>query len=184
MERATNKNPEVVLLPLLNRQFALDPCRPVFAGYLRRRRTISTWAPGLLPTGIGLNASGLYLAFDSFRVSSTSGLLLTVAVPLVPLRCRRGVVNQLQPRTRHQPENLGNCQRTIVFSLFLYLKSMKFLRLYHLCFQWSAAHPQARDRKRCKSSSESAPSLVDAAFSRRMRRSSAIKPHQKSASTL
>jgi len=78
------KNPEVMLLPLLNRQFALDPRRPVFAGYLRTRRTISTWAPGSLPTGIGLNASGLCLAFDSFLVSSTSGSLLTVALPLLP----------------------------------------------------------------------------------------------------
>jgi hypothetical protein len=78
------KNPEVVLLPRLNRQFALDPRRPVAAGYLRTRRTISTWAPGLLPTGLGLNASGSYLAFDAFLVSSTSGLLLTVAVPLLP----------------------------------------------------------------------------------------------------
>ena len=96
------KNPEVMLLPLLNRQFALDPCRPVFAGYLRTRRTISTWAPGLPPTGIGLNASGSCLALDSFLVSSTGGSLLTVAVPLLPLRCRRGAVNWLQPRT-HQP---------------------------------------------------------------------------------
>src|SRR5208283_2505792 len=104
-----------MLLPLLNRQFALDPCRPVVAGYLRTRRTISTWAPGLLPTGIGLNASGSYLAFDEFLVFSTGGSLSTVAVPLAPLRCRRGAVNQLQSRTRHQPENLGNCQRTSLF---------------------------------------------------------------------
>jgi len=113
--RATNKNPEVVLLPHLNRQFALDPCRPVVAGYFRTRRTILTWAPGLLPTGLGLNASGSYLAFDGFLVSSTGGSLLTVAIPLLPLRCRRGTVNQLQSRTRHQPENLGNCQRTSLF---------------------------------------------------------------------
>jgi len=86
------KNPEVVLFPLLNRQFALDPCRPVSIEYLRTRRTISTWAPGLPPTGIGLNASGSYLAFDSFLVSSTSRSLLTVAIPLLPLRCRRGAV--------------------------------------------------------------------------------------------
>jgi len=42
------KNPEVMLLPLLNRQLALDPRRPVVAGYLRTRRTILTRAPGLL----------------------------------------------------------------------------------------------------------------------------------------
>jgi hypothetical protein len=78
------KNPEVMLLRLLNRQLTLDPCRPVVAGYLRTRRTISTWAPGLLPTGIRLNASGFCLAFDSFLVSSTSGSLLTVAIPLLP----------------------------------------------------------------------------------------------------
>jgi hypothetical protein len=52
-----------------------------------------TWAPGLLPTGFGLNASGSYLAFDLFLVLSTDGSLSTVAIPLVPLRCRRGAVN-------------------------------------------------------------------------------------------
>lgn len=78
------KNPEVMLLLFLNRQFALDPCRPVVAGYLHTRRTISAWAPGLLSTGIGLNASGFCLASDSFLVSSTSGSLLTVAFPLLP----------------------------------------------------------------------------------------------------
>jgi hypothetical protein len=80
-EETANKNPEVVLLLFLNRQFALDPCRPVVAGCLRTQRTILTWAPGLLPTGIGLNASGSYLAFDEFLVFSTGGSLLTVAVP-------------------------------------------------------------------------------------------------------
>ena len=80
-EETANKNPEVVLLLPLNRQFALDPCRPVVAGCLRTQRTILTWAPGLLPTGIGLNASGSYLAFDGSLVFSTGGSLLTVAVP-------------------------------------------------------------------------------------------------------
>ena len=88
-----NKNPEVLLFRHLNQQFALDPCRPVFAGCLRKQRTILTWAPGLLPTGLGRNASGSYLAFDLFLVLSTGGSLSTVAVPLVPLRCRRGAVN-------------------------------------------------------------------------------------------
>src|SRR6516162_5790250 len=88
-----NKNPEVVLLRHLNQQLALDPCRPLFAGCSHTQRTILTWAPGLLPTGLGCNASGSYLAFDLFLVLSTSGSLSTVAVPLVPLRCRRGAVN-------------------------------------------------------------------------------------------
>jgi len=133
----------------LNQQFALDPCRPVFAGCLRTQRTILTWAPGLLPTGFGRNASGSYLAFDLFLVLSTGGLLSTVAVPLVPLRCRRGAVNLLRSRTCHQLENLGNCQRTIVFLLLSFTKSIKIPRFYHLCFQSSAALPQAHDRKWC-----------------------------------
>ena len=144
-----NKNPEVVLLRHLNRQFALDPRRPVFAVCLRTPRTILTWAPGLLPTGFRLNASGSYLAFDLFLVLSTDGSLSTVAVPLLPLRCRRGAVNWLRSRTHHQPENLGNCQRTIVVLLFPLAKSIKISRMYRLYFQRSAARPQACDRKWC-----------------------------------
>ena len=144
-----NKNPEVMLFLHLNQQFALDPCRPVFAGCLRTQRTILTWAPGLLPTGFGRNASGSYLAFGLFLVLSTGGSLSTVTVPLLPLRCRRGTVNSLRSRTRHQSENLGNCQRTIVFLLLSCTKSIKIQRLYLICFQLSAARPQAHDRKWC-----------------------------------
>jgi hypothetical protein len=129
------KNPEVMLLRHLNRQFALDPCRPVVAGYLRTRRTISTWAPGLLPTGIRLNASGSYLAFNSFLVSSTDGSLSTVVIPLLPLRCRRGPVNVLQPRT-HQPtgKTLETVKERVCFYSNRFRSQRKSRRIIILVF--------------------------------------------------
>jgi len=46
-------------------------------------------------------------------------------------------------------QNLENCQGTSVFLLLLFSKSTKFSRLYLMCFQSSAARPQARARIWC-----------------------------------
>lgn len=52
-----------------------------------------------------------------------------------------------------QTEQPETCQRTIVFLLLPARKSMKFLQLYLLCFQSSAARPQAYARFLCKPAS-------------------------------
>src|SRR3954462_2214731 len=51
-------------------------------------------------------------------------------------------VNSLEPRTHHQPGKLQCCQRTKVNLLFPSKSSIFSRRLYPLCFQSSASHPQ------------------------------------------
>ena len=70
-------------------------------------------------------------------------------------------MNSLQSRTRHQPENLGNCQRTIVVLPEARAKSRKNAGLYLLCFQSSAARPQARAKKLCNPVSRSVDTVAN-----------------------
>jgi hypothetical protein len=56
----------------------------------------------------------------------------------------------LSPGRCTNRQNLRNCQRTIMFLLFLFQESIKSVRLYVACFQSSAGRPQAGDRILCR----------------------------------
>jgi hypothetical protein len=86
---------------------------------------------------------------------------------LRPLSCAMGA--SLRPRCRSRAcrflprlraeessllhcQNLENCQGTSVFLLLLLSKSTKLSRLYPICFQSSAARPQAHAKILCNRS--------------------------------
>ena len=59
------------------------------------------------------------------------------------------------PGSHRQLQKLRNCQRTSMYLRRLFLESRKSVHLYPLCFQSSAARPQAPARNQCNQLSNS-----------------------------
>jgi hypothetical protein len=116
-----------------------------FAGPLR---AIFARAPGLPPTG---------KTYPTPRNSILPSTFLPVLLdqrfaidPCLPSSLfRNKKVTALEPRTPHQPEKPGSCQRTIQFYAFNFLSQRKIARCKWTYFQSSAAHSQAHDRIWC-----------------------------------
>jgi len=169
VRRATNKNPEVMLTCCSRPEVRFRPS-PTCG------RRILTYAADDLCLGSGLasNRKNLSTPRDSilpltyFLSSQPAVRYRSLPSLCCRLRCRRDAVNWLRPRTRHQPENLRNCQRTSVVLLLPGVKSIKITRFYRLCFQRSAARPQGHAGKLCNSYRKANKVFQESVFPRRI----------------
>ena len=96
------------------------------------------------------NASGLYPAFDLISRSPRPAPRYRPLPALRRFASRAWTVTYgSSPGLSTNRVNSRNCPRAIVVLRFSFLQSTKIARLYHLCFQSSAARPQAPARKLC-----------------------------------